>query len=528
MSLPSTVVIPEQLNMAEYFLDRRIEEGLGERVALRLPGGTMSYGEVQALANRFGNVLRSLGVRPEERVLIALSDSSEFVGAFFGTLKIGAVVVMVNPDFGVDSVRGLLEYTGASYAVVDASVAPTFEEAMVLSAGHRLGGLLVVGGDPGQGRSWESLALDAAPELDNFPSHRDDAAVWLFSGGTTGAPKAVVQTHRSFVNTTELYAQRTLAYGPEDITLSVPKLYFGYATGSNLLFPFSVGASTVLFPEPCGAEILFRLIQQHRATILINVPTMIQRMVDHPEVQSQDLSSLRLATSAGEGLPRSLHERWDAMFGVDLLDGLGTAEMWHVFLTNRPGDIRRGTLGREVEGFEVAVRDAAGQDCGQGEVGRLWVRGASRALGYWRNADKTAESFVGEWFVGGDLVSMDDEGYVTYCGRGDDAMKVAGRWCLPAEVEGVLMEHDGVEECAVVGVSNASGLTKPVAFVIVSSSPADSEMEEQLKAFVLERLAPYKHPRRVIFLEDFPRTHLGKVDRGKLKVLAAETWEPAS
>jgi acyl-coenzyme A synthetase/AMP-(fatty) acid ligase len=281
----------------------------------------------------------------------------------------------------------------------------------------------------------------------------------------------------------------------------------------------------VLFPQPSGAEILFELIQRHRATILINVPTMIQRMVDHPDAGAQDLSSLRLATSAGEGLPRSLHERWDAMFGVDLLDGLGTAEMWHVFLTNRPGDIEMGTLGRVVEGFQVKVRDTEGRDCEPGETGRLWVRGESRALGYWRNLDRTAESFVGEWFVGGDLVSMDDRGYVTYCGRGDDAMKVGGRWCLPAEIEGVLMEHSGVEECAVVGVSSATGLTKPVAFVVAARSQTHNDLEEELKTFVLERLAPYKHPRRVLFLEDFPRTHLGKVDRGKLKALAGDGWD---
>ena len=516
-----SVDLPERLNMAQYFLDARIEEGRGDRVALRLPDRTTTYAEVQGLASGFGRVLRDLGVRPEERVIIALSDGAEYVGAFFGILKIGAVVVMVNPGFGVESLASLLEYTGASFAVIDSSICEVFEGAMSAAPETRLRGLLVVGESSGDHASWSELGsgFGSHGPLENYPSYRDDPAVWLFSGGTTGRPKAVVQTHRSFVNTTELYAQRTLGYNEDDITLSIPKLYFGYATGSNMLFPFSVGGSTILFPEATSTERLFELISQHRPTILINVPTMIQKMLSFSTVDDQDLSSLRLATSAGEGLPPALHQRWDKQFGVDLLDGLGTAEMWHIFITNRPGDIRRGTLGRPVEGFQVKVCDASGVECSRGDVGRLWVRGESRSPGYWRNLDKTTEAFSGEWFVGGDLVRMDEQDYVTYCGRGDDAMKVGGKWCVPAEVEAVLMEHDAVKECAVVGVTNEEGLTKPYAFVIVGSNRSNPDLEQQLKDHVLARLAPYKHPRRVLFLEDFPRTHLGKVDRGALKAL---------
>ncbi len=504
---------PEALNIADYFLEDRLREGLGQRVALRLGRQQLTYSEVQELACRYGQVLQGLGVRREERVLLVLPDGADFVGALFGILKIGAVGVMVNPHLEPKNLRALFDYSRARAAVVHVDFLPNFETAREGSTWPHT--VLVVGEGGGSHPNFEVEAEGVSGQLETQPTHRDDPALWLFSGGTTGRPKAVVQSHGAFANTAELYAKRTLAYGPDDITLSVPNLFFGYATGSNLLFPFAVGASAILFPERVTAEVLFEQIRVHRPTVLINVPTMVNQMISHPEAEQQDLSCLRFATSAGEALPIPLYERWKETFGVELLDGLGTAEMWHVFLTNRPGDVRPGTLGRVVEGFEIKVCDDDGTEVPDGEVGRLWVAGASRALGYWQNLSQSAESFRGEWFVGGDLVRRDAEGYVTYCGRGDDMMKVSGKWVAPQEVESCLMKHEAVKECAVVGVENADGLIKPFAFVLARQPAAD--LEEVLKAFVIENLAPYKHPRRVIFLEDFPRTHLGKVDRGQLR-----------
>ena len=512
---------PERFNIADYFLDRRIEEGKGDRPAIRTDDSVLTYEEVQTTANRFGNLLRDAGVQAEQRVIIAIPDSPEFVGALFGTLKIGAVVVMVNPQLTREAIVYFYEYTRARLAIVHEESRAAFDAARESAAASPEE--IIVVGSP----AFDERLNACSGQLDNFPTHRDDAAIWLFSGGTTGKPKAVVQSHNSFANTTECYAKRVIGYTESDITLSVPKLFFGYATGSNLLFPFAVGASTVLFPERCTADALFEKIATHRPTLLINVPTMINHLVSHDDAGSQDLSCLRLSTSAGEALPVELHDRWMDAFGVELLDGLGTAEMWHIFLSNAPGAIRPGTLGTVVPGFDVKVCDDDGAELPDDEIGWLWVRGNSRALGYCQQADKTAQAFRGEWYMSGDMVRRDTDGYFTYCGRGDDMLKVSGKWLAPSEVENCLLEHPAVEEATVVGVINNEGLTKPHAFVMLKAERrADVEenasaeaLGEELKAWVRERLEPYKYPREVAFLDDFPRTHLGKVDRGALKKL---------
>ena len=498
----------ERLNIADHFLDARVREGRGARPALLTDSGTHSYSDVQSLANRFRAVLAEEGVEPEHRVLVALPDGPAFVGALFGTLKLGAVAVMVNPGLPAEEIGYLLEYTRARAVVTHRSVAVTFQTAARDSRFAKT--VLVVGEE-----SFDRRLAASSPVLDTFPSHRDDPAIWLFSGGTTGRPKAVIQTHRSFTNTTECYGKHVIGYTADDVTLSVPKLYFGYATGSNLFFPFAAGGAAALFPEPASAEVLFEKIRRFRPTVLINVPTMIHKMVSHPDARAQDLSSIRVCTSAGEALPAELYRKWRETFGVELLDGLGTAEMWHIFISNRPGASRPGSLGTVVPGFEVRVCDDEGRELPHGETGWLWVRGDSRAIGYWQHMEKTAQGFRGEWYVSGDLIAMDPDGYVTYCGRGDEMLKVSGKWLAPQEVEGCLLQHPAVAEAAVVGVQDASGLVKPRAYVV--SNDRRDGLDEELKAFVRARLEPYKHPRDVIFVDALPRTHLGKVDRGRLR-----------
>jgi benzoate-CoA ligase family protein len=499
---------PERFNIADYFLDARVREGRGQKTALITDQGALTYMEVQARANRFGRLLLEAGVQPEQRVLLALPDGPDFVAALFGTLKIGAVVVMVNPQLDGPAIEYFYGYTRASVAVTARESARTFQSAAKSAPLLRE---VIIADEPATAARVRELPDD----LEIFPSHRDDAAIWLFSGGTTGRPKAVVQTHASYANSTECYAKGALGYRESDITLSVPKLYFGYAMGANLFFPFAVGATAILFSDPATPETLFMRIARHRPTILVNVPTMVNRMVSHPEAARQDFSSLRFATSAGEALPVELYNRWRATFGVELLDGLGTAEMWHIFITNRPGAVRPGTIGQVVAGFEVRVCDDAGRDLPDGEVGMLWVRGGSRAIGYWQQMEKTAQAFRGDWYVSGDLISRDGDGFFSYHGRADEMLKVSGKWLSPQEVEDCLLQHPAVREAAVVGVLGDGGLTKPHAYVVVREQGPD--LAAELKAFAAERLEGYKVPREVVFLDALPRTHLGKVDRGKLR-----------
>lgn len=503
--------LPTPFNIADHFLGDRLREGLGGRTALRVGDRRFTYGEVEARARGFESRLRSEGVGPGDRVLVALPDGADYVGALFGILRAGAVGVMLNPHLPADEVRYFFEYSGARVVFVDSS--PSSGGAGVEAVARTMGTdapsvvhAREVAPAPAEGAG--ALAHPTAP---------DDPALWLFSGGTTGRPKAVVQTHRSFAHTTERYGKGVLGLEPDDVTLSVPKLYFGYATGTNLFFPFSVGATVALFPERCTVDTLFENLARHRPTILVNVPTMVNHMVRQPGVGREELSSLRLSTSAGEALPPELHRRWNERFGVDLLDGLGTAEMWHIFISNRPGEVRPGTLGRAVPGFDVRVRDEDGHDLPPGEVGTLWVRGDSLGLGYFDRPEETARAFRDGWYVSGDMISMDADGWVTYCGRSDDMLKVSGKWLSPRELESCLLAHPAVREVAVVGARGVDGLVKPHAWVIAREGvPTGESLAAELQEWARSRLQPYKYPRNVSFVAELPRTHLGKVDRGRL------------
>lgn len=498
---------PTHFNLATYLLDQRVIEGRGDRIAIRHDLHNLTYRDVVALSARCAHILAAADVHPEERVIIALPDGPLFVGAVFGVLRFGAVVVMVNPDLPAETLRYFCEYTRATAVFSHADGQAAWDAALAeLPRPPRL----LVAYDP----SFRSQLSAADTSFPVFASHRDDAAIWLFSGGTTGQPKAVIQTHRSFANTTELYGKGVLQLHEDDITLAVPKLFFGYAMGSNVFFPFSVGASCVLFPERSTPERVFAAIARHKPSVLINVPTMVQQMLSHSEASEQDISSVRVATSAGEALPAELYARWLETFGVEMLDGLGTAEMWHIFISNRPGAVVPGTLGQVVPGFEVKLCDDEGSEVEDGDVGMLWVKGDSRAIGYWQRMEETQQAFRGEWYVSGDMLRKNPDGTFVYCGRSDDMLKVGGRWLSPGELENCLLQHPSVTEVAVVGVKNADGLVKPCAFVI-SASPSPS-LASELQVFAKSRLELFKYPREVIFLDELPRTHLGKVDRKKL------------
>jgi len=526
-----TVVFPERFNMADYFLYHNLEEGRENKVCLYFEDRTWTYGETARWSNRAGNALRELGVEIEDRVLMVLPDGPEFVWTWFGAARIGAVITMVNPLLPASDYEYYLDYTRARVAVVHASVLPAFVEAT--RNAKYLRGVLVVGQgeeifkdrdwDRGSAVTshWASFenAIEAAEdECAQADTRRDDIAIWLFTSGSTGHPKGAVHLQHDLPYNTEVFAKATMCVNADDLTVSVPKLFFGYATGTNLLFPFAVGGATALFSERSTAEKMFEVIKRYRPTILTTVPTMINSMLNVPGASPDDLSSLRFCYSAGEALPIELYERWMNAYGVDICDGIGSAEMFHIYITNRPGDIKPGSLGRIVAGYEAKIVDAAGNEVPTGEMGTLRIKGDSAALCYWNAHEKSKETFAGDWCTTGDQFHVDTHGYYWYHGRTDDMLKVSGVFVAPAEIENCLLQHEAILECAVVGHESEDGLVKPKAFVVLREGfGGGDDSAENIKQFVKSRIAVYKYPRWVEFVNSLPKNDRGKIDRKKLK-----------
>ena len=510
------VEFPERFRMGDYFLYHNLEEGREGKVCLYYEGEQYTYGDAARLSNRAGGALRELGLAVEDRVLLALPDCPEFVWAWFGANRAGGVITMVNPLLPADDYRYYLEYTRARVAVVHESLLENFARA---AAGSKhLRGVLVVGRERGPFHSFAEVAGAQPDELAPADTHRDDPAIWLFTSGSTGHPKGAVHLQHDLPYNTECYAKGVLGVGESDLTVSVPKLFFGYATGTNLLFPFAAGGATALFSERSTPEKLFEVIERYRPTILTSVPTMIGGMLNLEGAGGRDLSSLRMCLSAGEALPEELYRRWVETFGVEIYDGIGSAEMFHIYITNRPGDVKPGSLGRVVEGYEAEVVDAAGSRLPAGEMGTLRVRGDSAALCYWQAHEKSKQTFSGDWCTTGDQFHVDPEGYFWYHGRTDDMLKVSGVFVAPAEIENCLLQHEAVLEAAVVGHDAGDGLVKPKAFLVLRQGHTPGEeLAQAVKDFVRSRLALYKYPRWVEFVDSLPKNDRGKVDRKLLK-----------
>ena len=349
-------------------------------------------------------------------------------------------------------------------------------------------------------------------------THRDDIAIWLFTSGSTGHPKGAVHLQHDLPYNTEVFAKQTMGVNENDLTVSVPKLFFGYATGTNLLFPFAVGGGTALFAERSTPEKMFAVIDRYRPTILTTVPTMINAMLNAEDAGAHDLSSIRFCYSAGEALPVELYHRWKEKFGVEICDGIGSAEMFHIYITNRPGDVKPASLGRIVEGYETRIVDAAGNEVPTDEMGTLRVKGDSAALCYWNAHEKSKETFAGDWCTTGDQFHVDAEGYYWYHGRTDDMLKVGGVFVAPSEIENCLMQHAAVMECAVIGHDEGDGLVKPKAFVVTrdGSEPGEA-LANEIKQFVKSRIAVYKYPRWIEFVTSLPKNDRGKIDRKLLR-----------
>jgi benzoate-CoA ligase family protein len=510
--------IPRGFNLASYFVDRNVEEGRGGHTALIGPGGATTYAELATLTNRSGNVLGEVGVRAEERVLLVLADSVEFVALWYGTQKIGAVTAEAYTFLQPKDYAYYLDYTRASVVVADATTLERVREAAVSSRWLRR--VLVVGADvelqAGEG-SFDALAADAPEELEPAPTTRDDIAIWKFTTGSTGLPKAAVHPAHSALLSFDWYARGVLDLREEDVVLPVPKLFFGYARDLTALYPFGVGAAGIVFPERTTPERIFELVAQHRPSILVQVPTMMAAMTAHPEAARQDLSCLRLCTSAGEALPRELYERWRAAFGVEVLDGIGSSEAYHIYISNRPGRVRPGSVGEVVPGYSARVLDEQRQEVPDGEVGTLWIEGDTAALLYWNEHEKTKQTFQGDLVNTGDLFVRDSEGFYWYRGRSDELIKVGGIWVAPAEIEHCLITHADVVECAVVGYEE-EGLTLSRAHVVLRAGVAGSEeLARALQDHARTQLSPHKYPRDVRFVAELPKTPSGKIDRLALR-----------
>jgi benzoate-CoA ligase len=526
------VSFPERFNMADYFLYHNLEEGRENRVCLYFGEEQWTYGETAKRSNQMGNALRDLGLHQEERVLMVLPDCPEFVWTWFGAARIGAVITMVNPLLPVSDYEYYLDYTRARVAVIHESLRQVFAEAAkdarylrsVVVAGATQSAIEVPGNRKQKWVSFNDAVHDAPTECIPADTHRDDIAIWLFTSGSTGHPKGAVHLQHDLPYNTEVFAKRTMGVNADDLCASVPKLFFGYATGTNLLFPFAVGGATALFSERSTPEKMFEVVRKYRPTILTTVPTMINSMLSVEGTTRQDLASLRFCYSAGEALPIELHERWNERFGVDICDGIGSAEMFHIYITNRPGDIKPGSLGRLVDGYEARIVDAEDNELNTGEMGTLKIKGDSAALCYWNAHEKSKDTFTGDWCTSGDQFHVDEAGYFWYHGRTDDMLKVSGVFVAPAEIENCLLQHEAVSECAVVGYDPGDGLIKPRAYVVLRAGyEANDRLAEGIKEFVKSRLALYKYPRWVDFIESLPKNDRGKIDRKLLKLSKSST-----
>ncbi|MCW5622696.1 MAG: benzoate-CoA ligase family protein [Burkholderiales bacterium] len=513
---PPIIDIPRVYNAAYDLIERNLSAGRADKTVYIDDAGRYSYLELSQRVNRAANVLTALGLQMEQRVMVALLDGIDFPSVFLGAIKAGIVPVAVNTLLTTAEYRFMLEDSRARVLVVSEPLLdafrPLFGQLPFLQ--H-----VIVSGSHGHGHlHLQQLMREAADACTPAPTTRDDACFWLYSSGSTGTPKGTVHIHLSLIQTAELYARPILGIREDDLVFSAAKLFFAYGLGNALTFPLAVGAGAVLMAERPTPSAVFQRLTQLEPTIFYGVPTLYGALLASPELPAREQVALRVCTSAGEALPAELGKRWSAHFGVDILDGIGSTEMLHIFLSNRPGDVRYGTTGKPVPGYRIRLVDDGGQDVAAGELGDLHISGPSSAIGYWNNRGKTLATFVGAWTRAGDKYSVDEDGYHTYGGRSDDMLKVSGMYVSPFEVEAALVTHAAVLEAAVVGVADEQSLIKPKAFVVLKAGMrADAALAEQLKQHVKARLAPFKYPRWIEFVGELPKTATGKIQRFKLR-----------
>ncbi len=520
--MSGTVAVPERYNASTTFIDANLEAGRGNKAAILYGDQAFTYNDVAAMVNRTGNALVKLGVQTEQRVMLLLLDSPEFVASFFGAIRMGAVPIPTNT---------LLRTADYEYLLNDSrAVALIVSEPLFLAVQPLLGKLkwlkhvIVVGNAPAGTIKFAEWIKNESSELSPVDTSRDDACFWLYSSGTTGFPKGAVHLQHDMVYCAENYARSVLDINENDRTFSVAKLFFAYGLGNGLYFPFYVGGTTILYPGRPEPKPIYEVLTKYKPTLFFCVPTAYAGLLAAEDTSPYSLSSVRLCVSAGEALPKALFDKWYSKWGVEILDGIGSTEILHIFISNRAKEVRAGASGKMVPGYDARIVDENDRDLPQGEVGNLLVRGDSICAYYWNKHEKTKATIAGEWIRTGDKYMIDNDGYFWYQGRSDDMLKAGGIWVSPVEVEATLVSHPAVLECAVIGLMDKDELIKPKAFIILKPGCMPSpDLEAELKTFVKDKIAAYKYPRWIEFVNDLPRTATGKIQRFRLRQREAES-----
>jgi len=508
------LALPDTYNAATTFVDENIAQGRGGKVAIYYQDQKITYQQVFEQVNRTGNALRNLGIEIENRVLVILPDSPEFAYSFFGAIKIGAVSVPTNPWMFAKDYEYLINDSRARAIVVHESVLLEIEK--IRDRTPFLKHVLVVGTAKGKAHSYENLIAKASDKLEAEKTTKDDVCFWGYTSGSTGNPKGAVHLQHDMITISDLFVKPVLKMTENDLCFSASKMFFSYGLGNSLYFPFRFGASTVLWPEKPEPEKILQVIEKYKPTFFFSVPTLFARFLRIEK--KYDFSSLRICLSSGEPLPPALFYQWKERTGLELLDVVGSTEATHDFLANRPGRAKAGSSGEVTPAFEAKVVDDEGKEVPIGEIGNLMVKGDANSPFYWNKHEQTKRMMQGEWLKTGDTYYCDADGYYWYCGRSDDMMKVGGLWVSPIEIENTLMEHPAVLESGVIGDNDADGLLKPKAFVLLKSEfKASAELRVELQNHVKSKLAPYKYPRWIEFVDDLPKTMTGKIQRFRLR-----------